>query len=300
MAPIHDGDSQHFWRYATGVRLTPEMEEVWGGDAYFVDDDWAAYDASHLHGSTIYRVPAKEALVDFEKVVAQLERESNERTDNPSIQGYLSWRDGEREPKSAQLLLENINAAMRKRYLEASVDVAWLNVAQEQLFWQRWRRARFYWTNHVFDWAYLSALAAFLLWPGIRGKPFYRWSIHLALGPLLLMLPCYLGYASTTFTSCGPNGGVLYPQILIVFRRGWFTSLDRWILSHTPPLLESLTVPLGFPIATTGLGMPGPLSAVVAGLVLGAASFGIHLAIRLWRGNRHAARCAPVATTPES
>jgi hypothetical protein len=106
--------------------------------------------------------------------------------------------------------------------------------------------------------------------------------VHIAALPILFLLPTYLGYATYSFTSAGPSGGVLYPFLLGNIRGGSVTTFDRWLLVHTPRLLEPLSTPIGSPLALTGMGMPGPTSAVVAGVLIGGADLCINLGLRNW------------------
>ncbi len=72
MAPIQPGYAVKFWQ-AAGVRLEVKNDDDWGGNnAYFIDDEWAAYEIGHWHGSELYSVPLKEVMPYFDKVVELL------------------------------------------------------------------------------------------------------------------------------------------------------------------------------------------------------------------------------------
>lgn len=151
MAPIREGNSGDFWSIATDVRLSPDVRDGWG-DAYFVDDEWAAYVAKHLHGSDVYRVPVSEVFADFEEVKAELEQALQRGDDSAFVKGYAEWRELNDRPRDAQTFLSSIHRAERREWSEEGVDVLALDVADEQEFWERWRRADWYWGNIVFEW----------------------------------------------------------------------------------------------------------------------------------------------------
>lgn len=286
MAPIRQGNSHAFWNVAAGVSLSPEANDVSGSRAYFVNDTWAAYESLHMHGSHIYRVPAKEVSADFGAVVAALERASQRGQDTPFVEGYTKWRDDKDQPRCGPALLKNINQARNRKYIQEDLDYFEFCVAEKQLFWQRWQRANWYWANIVFEWAFLTGLMLFVLWPGIRGLSAKRWAIHASLVPLLFLMPVYFGYARTSFTSAGPSGGVLYPFMLWFCVGGSVTPFDAWVLDHLPQILEPLSVPIGTPMALSGRGMPGPTYAVLAGVLAGILVFAISCGYRRIAGSR--------------
>jgi hypothetical protein len=120
--------------------------------------------------------------------------------------------------------------------------------------------------NIVFECAFFAALTLFALWPALRKSGSWRWGLHVGAIPLLLMLPYYCGYASWTFTSAGPSGGMLYPWV-IVWSRDFpiWTATDQWVLGHFPKILEPISQPLGPMLSISGGHMLGPMTAVLIG-----------------------------------
>jgi hypothetical protein len=110
---------------------------------------------------------------------------------------------------------------------------------------------------------------------------------------LLLFLPYYLGYATWTFTSAGPSGGVLYPWVILCFGglRLW-TPLDSWILEATPKVLEPLSQRLGSMLVVSGGCEFGPVAALVSGSVVAAITAGVFAFL----AKRRAAASGPVST----
>ncbi len=289
MAPVRPGHSALFWRYACGVGLTPEAADgTWSGRAYLIDDAWVAYDQSHYHGSDIYYVPVAEVLADFDAVVDRLQQAAEQGRDTPFAGGYVNWRDDEGRARfggvllEARMLLRSIEQERMRRWAAQDVELLAYRIAQEQQFWQRWQRANWYWANIVFEWTFLSGLLLFVCWPGIRQRSAVRWAIHAAFFPLLFLLPAYLGYATIAFTSAAPGGGIFYSFLLTFCWGGTVTEFDAWLLTRLPQVLEPLSVPIGSPMAWTGMGMPGPTSAIVAGIVMGGLLFAVSLTYRRW------------------
>jgi hypothetical protein len=283
MSPIRQGSSREFWKIATGVSLSPEVHDGWGGDAYFVDETWAAYDASHMHGSDIYRVARSDVTADFNQVVSLLEEKARGGEDTLMVKAYIQWRDDKSKPRDGPSLVEHIKREINRKVSKEDVDLLMYRVSTEQQFWQRWQRADLYWASIVFEWVFFTGLAVFCLWPAIQNSSPLRWAIHVALLPFLFLLPVYLGYATYSFTSAGPSGGILYPYLLMFCRHGSSTMADRWVLRRVPHLLEPLSTPIGSPTALTGMGMPGPTYVILGGVLAGAAVFAIMLGIRRWR-----------------
>lgn len=285
MAPVRKGNSHMFWKIATGVSLSPNVDDAWG-DAYIVDDVWAAYDSAHYHGSDIYRVSVADVSADFDAVVSMLEQAVQRGEDSPFLKGYVNWRDDDDKPRDSSALLEDIKRARNRDLIEDNIDLLAYRVAGEQQFWQRWQRADWYWASIVFEWTFLTGLALFSVWPAIRHHSALRWAIHVAFLPLFFLLPTYLGYATNSFTSAGPSGGILYPFLLRFCRGGSFTSVDSWLMERTPQVLEPLSVPIGSPIALSGMGLPGPTYAILAGVVAGVCLFVAIAGFKRWDKRR--------------
>jgi len=285
MAPIHRGNSHQFWNCACGVVLSSEADSDWGGDAYFVDDVWAAYEMFHMHGGRVFCVPLLEVSSDFDAVVDKLQKQYELEKRHDAIKGYVRWRDDAKLPRDGQTLLKCIQREYLRSRVERGIASVEFSVQNEQLFWQRWQRADWYWASIVFEWMFLSGLALFAMWPGIRNRSVVRWAIHIAFLPFLFLTPAYLGYATFSFTSAGPSGGILYPYLLMFLRNGSMTEFDGKVLRYIPRILEPLSAPIGSPMALTFLGMPGPTSVISAGVICGVALLAIQYGVR-WRVRR--------------
>lgn len=292
MAPISRGTSHMFWNVATGAVLSPEGDFDWGGDAFFMDDQWAVFDVYHMHGSRTYYVPAPEVTADFNSVVAALEPSAQQGKPGGYIKGYLKWRDDPKQERTAKSLVTVVRQELRRLRIERALErgrvgAIGLFAVDEQLIWQRWRRMDWYWATLAFEWAFLTGIVIFAVWPGIRGQSAVRWAMHMSLLPLLFLLPAYLGYSTSSFTSAGPTGGIVYPFLLYFWIHGWSTDFDEFVLAHVPPILETLSAPIGTPMALTGMGMPGPTNALCDGILGGGAILVVHRGFHWWI-KRHA------------
>lgn len=286
MAPIRDGNSADFWRIACGVSPKGETEQSFGGEAYFVDGTWAAYDVIHMHGSDLFKVRVSSLAPDFDSVSQLLMESSSGEDESEFVQGFNAWRATNPDSQDFASLVESIKEVRLRRIVVEDPDVVKYIVAGELQFWQRWERAKWYWANVVFEWLFLSGLILFAFWPTVRDKGLWTQTFHIAFLPLIFFFPTYLGYATYSFTSAGPSGGVLYPFLLRILGIGQCNRLDLWLLDHTPRLLEPLSTPIGSPLALSGRGFPGPTTAVVIGILISFTYFGLRVGVRRWRSVR--------------
>ncbi|MEM9250791.1 MAG: hypothetical protein AAGB29_00445 [Planctomycetota bacterium] len=93
--------------------------------------------------------------------------------------------------------------------------------------------------------------------------------------PLLFMIPSYLGYASTSYTSAGPSGGVVYPFLIRAMPGRSLTPWWDWVfLEHAPPVFAPLSTAIGPFMSLSGRGIPGPMVMLGLGVVLAAVFVG--------------------------
>jgi len=201
MQPVRRGTANDFWETACGIELDSTPRNEWGGAAYCVDENWVAYDWPHMHGSDIYYVPMAEARPRFEAATRALAARQVSGADSRFVKGYEQWRAKPADRQTMESLLDCQRDALHEAANARGIHALSYLVSVEQLFWQRWRRARWYWANFIFEWFFLTGLGLFALWPVIRNSNLYRWAAHVSLLPLLFLLPTYLGYATTSFTS---------------------------------------------------------------------------------------------------
>jgi hypothetical protein len=276
MEPIKRGTAEELWEQACHLSGR-ELTFLGHGEVYKPREGWFVYDIQHWHGSDLYRVPEAEVLASFDKLVEKL----RVNKDNPNIYsharvGFERWSNS---PDASKHNPDGLLAEIRKAYLDEQKDN--LSSYSEHEFEAflvslRWARNKWYWANIVFEWLFLSGLVLFAAWPMLRRKGWRCWAIHLGMLPMLFLLPVYLGYATFSFTSAGPTGGVLYPWLLMNISGGSCNSFDRQILAYTPKILEPLSAPIGSPLVLSGRGMPGPTTMAIAGLIIVAVIFAGH------------------------
>jgi hypothetical protein len=267
MSPVRDGKPEEFWKLAAGVDLNEVKHTRWG-HAYYPDDGWVAYTLSHMHGSELYRVRESVALQKLEAVKLTLLEASELGEDTPFVRGFHEWQRREQLSQTPVALFYALQRAQREGWGISNPEMIIVSAQEETSFWQRWRHVKWYWANFVFEWIFFSGMALFITWPGIWGLSIPRWMIHISLAPLLFMLPVYLGYARMSYTSAGLGGGIVYPYLLCPTFGGRCNAWDRWLLEHCPQVLEPLSAPNGIWVSLSGMGMPGPTSAVQFGLLV--------------------------------
>ena len=281
---------------AAGVDLGGSSDSI-SGFVYFPDDGRVAYSRTHLHGSDLYYVPQDEVMQHYGAVQVALQEALDRNEDTPFVRGFKAWQALDKEDQTIQRLLIRLKHAQVEEWGTTNVYRVVESGGDEIYFWERWQRLKWKWANYVFEWVFLSVLALFIAWPGIRGPTRFRWAAHIGLFPILFMLPVYLGYAVFSFTSAGLSGGIVYPYLLRWTFGGRCTAADRWLLAHLPQVLEPLSLPIGGWVSLSGRGMPGPTSAIRAGMIAAVSIIAAASAWQWWRG-RKGVRTIPKANIP--
>ncbi|QDV77298.1 hypothetical protein [Botrimarina mediterranea] len=267
MGPVFDGEPNEFWESLCRADFNNDGERHLA-DAYHVDERWCAYTVQRIHDRLIFRVPYDDVESLLSDVVQRIETNTPEDLKAYVLVGHARWRDS-KEAKTLPRLIREINDAQRRLTYRRDVDSLAYNVANEYWFWLSWRASKWYWATLLFDWAFLSVWVSFVLWPGIVGARYWRWCVHLAIAPPLFAIPVYLGYAASSFTNYGPEGGVLYPFLVQVFRGSPMNAFDSWLFERLPPLLEVISTPILEGYSPSELGIPGITGIAISGAVLG-------------------------------
>lgn len=244
MAPHSPGTTDRLWTVAWG-----DIDTIgFYGQVHPPRDGVFVYEIGYIHGSDLYTVPIAEAEADFQHAVTKLKQNMN-KEDTPAWvpSGYDAWATENNEGISkAESLIVAVNNAKRTYYIDQYPDYAVSLELREWEFEQRWAKTRWYWANLVGEWAFFSGLSLWIFWPLIRCARPLSWAMHLGLVPFLFAIPVYLGYATYTFTSRGPSGGVLYPWVAsLMMSGGTCNDLDNWLITHTPQLLDPLSQSIG-------------------------------------------------------
>ena len=271
MCPVHKGTSADLWRFACGVNLDTKTRGVLGG-FYLPRNGWFIYYKQGYHGQFIYRVEKSTVMADYPKVLEKLRERSEQKKDAPPAFKRISDILKTHQEEISQDPEKFLQLIKKKRLEELKTkdpDLYDYSINKEQAFDIRWARIKRFWVNIVFEILFFSGLTLFIFWPWLRNKGKKSTIIHFGLFPFLLMLPYYLGYASWTFTSAGPSGGVLYPWVIIWFKAlPLWTPIDQWILITLPKPLESISQSLGPMLSISGGGTLGPFCALVFGCLV--------------------------------
>jgi hypothetical protein len=268
MAPIHKGNSNDFWYATCHIKLEPNTPDIFSSVPNPNQGNQFIYKIQGLHGSRLFKVNKSEVFKDWPKALPLLEEKAADKDPNNFVvTAFLKWKETSKYPEDVNSLIMCIREHLNESLYDRPNGSIWVYTEQQSLN-RRLLQAKWYWANFVFEFIWLSGLIWFVFWPFIKRKKAWVKALHLSLAPIFLLLPAYFGYATFSFTSCGPCGGVLYPWVAIWFG-GWNNNpVDIFILEHLPQILEPLSQGTGDWIAITGLGFFGPTKAVLAGIIV--------------------------------
>jgi len=305
--PIPRGSAVVFWWAACGIDLGAPTEDLLGFDAvdwgdppntprvrrvYRTRERWFAYEKKHMHGSHLYRVHESELEEDFPRVLERLEQDAGKGKLLPHVEkAFAAWQKrAPRERDGVRQFIDDVRQAHLDYAETRSAFSYYYALSSDGDFQYRWVRARWYWAAVAFEGLYLGGLVLFFFWPLLRNQGRLAWACRVGALPFLVMLPVYLGYASNTYSSDGPQGSIVYPWIIVHIQGNLFSSLDRNILFSTPPILESLSPLPGPMVSISWRRFPGPLTTAIIGLVSAAALLALPRAFALWRRHRSPTR----------
>jgi len=267
MYPVQRCTGADFWRAVCWVNLGTTREE-YGGQLHPRKDGFCIYGENDLHQEYLHRVPEAEALALLPQVREELDRQLAERQSPTAIlRAYREWKAHMADKSDAWTFLDLIHAERVEQRRRREVPMYRFVLEEDRAFDARWEHIRRYPLNVAFEFVFLNALVVFAFWPWLRNLKAWRWVAHLASLPILLLLPCFLGYASWSFTSKGPCGGILYPWLIVWFRpfyvdTGLSRAIDRIVWIYVPKPLEWLSQPTGPWMSLSG-GAGGIAAAVI-------------------------------------
>jgi hypothetical protein len=243
------------------------------GGIYQPRDGWYIYYIQGAHEKFLFRVPRSVAVSDFPEVIKRIEQAAIElnaaRKQHPVY--IVIEQNRSQVEKNPEMFLSLIQDGLIKQGKNKSERRYQYLLSQEIGFAERWIRVQRFWLNIVLEVFFFWGLTLFAFWPWLRNKGWLKTSHHFGFLPFLLFLPYYFGYASWTFTSIGPSGGVLYPWVICWFHYfPIWPHLDQWVFNTLPKVLESFSQSMGRPMFSNNgvVGPLGPITALLIGLVV--------------------------------
>lgn len=292
-APIQHGNAAGFWYAACRVKLDGWKTRQ-GTKVYLSRDEWMLYGRSHFHGEDLFKVPLGDAFDAFPLVCEAID-EPREHGPQYIEAGIAVWKKTNPRHDDPQGLLDAIAEARETTLLnecgpeqvECSRALVCLADTRSRDDWKWWCLAI------PFEILLLCTLLLLAAWPWLLSDaPKWRWSLHLSLLPLVFFGPYLLGYASMTFTSAFPEGGILYPHLLRFFDCLPWMPLDPWLVQRLPRPLADLTPLPGPMMSISFMGRVGPVSVLTMAVLLGTLPF---LPVCWRRLRRHASPKPPIS-----
>jgi len=260
--PIPVGEAKFYWSLACGMGSYDDE-----GGIFPEQDGWYFYYFNDHHGREVYKVSQKALLESVQDVYSALKKE---RQAGYTYDSKLASNRSKSTHKCLTAMDESAEQSEKFLDIVANTplpsDDPYYDLINVESFKAQWSRAKLFWATILFETLFLSFWIIFTFRKGSLGKFNDRLSLRIALSPLLLFFPFYLGYAPFTFTY-GPSGGLVYPLLLIfifvvsqpVF--GFpYNSLDLWILQNIPQLLSPITQ---IPVAMYAISFYGGMSPTV-------------------------------------
>ncbi len=217
-----------------------------------------------------YRVRLSDAAVELPKVVQLLNTKKQAALLTPIHERALqSWAMHEGTSDDVARLVEAMLEARLKHSEETAPERVQYVRRAEQMFDAYLTRSKRYWMTLLFEFVWLSGVVLLVAAPWLRSGGRLLWSVCLGIAPLVLFFPVYCGYGDYTFSSCFPDGGVFYPDVLrqfpVIFSQ---TQIDSWLVARCPPLFDSFAQnPRGKDMdAFVLFSTPGPVGICLTGL----------------------------------
>ncbi|TAA48420.1 hypothetical protein [Corallincola spongiicola] len=216
--PIPTGDAEDYWEFACGV----ELEAF---DGYFPyahwtgifpnKGDWYFYYYQEHHGRHVYKVSKQSLLKQTEDVFKLLDVKIESSVQSMGRNDSLSGKNTRR--LSCLKAKETVDSN-KEEFIDAISNQSknQENTASAlDSFDLQWERSNRYWVSIVFEAIFLPLWWLFSFHGGVFGKYNSKISVRLAVSPLLLFTPFYLGYTPYLFSS-GGSGGILYPLLAML------------------------------------------------------------------------------------
>lgn len=266
--PIRVGKAENYWSLACGVKFTdPPVFFSEEDGIYHAQDGWYFYYFDDHHGREVYKVSQESLLKPVQDLYRLLEKE---RQDGYTYYPKLASKRSKSTHKCLMAMDDSAEQYEKFLNIVANTPLPSDDMDQDletiEVFSAQWSRAKFFWATILFETFFLSFWIIFTFRKGSFGTFNNSLSLRIALCPLLLFLPFYLGYAPYTFTF-GPSGGLVYPFLLILLFMALqpiftlpYNSLDLWILQNIPQPLAPISQ---IPVAMHAISFYGGMSPTI-------------------------------------
>lgn len=271
-AAVRTGKVNEFWYVVCGVDVDGSVHSrgLWAGQLG-IRDEWAYYSIVGYCGDMYYRIRLSDAATELPKVV-QLVKAKKQDGSLPNFYAiaFESRRSREYSADDVRDSVNTILTAQFQHLQDTSMERVQLDQQAKQIFNDRLERSKRYWVTLLFEFFWLSSVAILILVPWLRSGGRLLWSMCVAFAPLVLFFPIWCGYCDYTFSSCFPDGGVLYPDVVRGFPIFFeLSQIDSWLIARCPPLFDSFAQNPNGKDASALLHFPppGPISLFLTCLV---------------------------------
>ena len=241
---IQSGNVNEFWFVACGV-------DVDGSGRYSglitellpATDGWAHYSIYGYCGSRYYRVRLVDAAAQLSRVIPLVNAKRQDGSLPEVISTCFDFRaDGQFSGDDAGRFANDVRHAQLQHLKSTAPERVIHYQRSEQLFSDHLERSKRYWLTLLFEFSWLSGVIILTALPWLRNGGPLAWTTCVGGASLLLFCPVWCGYCSYTFTSCFPDGGVFYPDVVRRFPVFFEArQIDSWLIQHCPVLFDAVS-----------------------------------------------------------
>jgi hypothetical protein len=269
-AVIQNGSVNEFWYVVCGVDVDGSFGDPgWMAGPDAVRGEWAYYSILGHCGDMFHRVRLDEAAIQLPGVVKLIVTQRLKESLSPVRErAFESWIMTDGSATDVANLVEAMLAARLKHMEETEPDRVQYVHRAERVFDATLERSKRYWMTQLFEFTWLSGVVLLIAYPWLRNSGRLSWSICLGIAPLVLYFPNLCGYALYTFSSCFPDGGIFYPDVVRWLPCISPTRVDVWLNSRFPPMFDWLAqLPHGNERTRVDRAGTGPVGLVAVGLI---------------------------------
>lgn len=256
--PVPEADAGDFWEVACGIETQsfdgyfPWFKEVGLAPAR---DGWHFYYYNEHHGRHLIKVDSLAVIAQINEVFKLLNKPItvskhdfshdfglNEQLKRKNARRISCLDLKEKVNSDNQAFMAQINNTAARPNPAIYKDSHTLTGLDAQ-----WQRSKRFWMAILFEALFLPLWWLFSFHGGVFGKYNRARTSRLALSPLLLFTPYFLGYAPYLF-SFGETGGIVYPAFAVTvslpFQWSGLNPVDVTVLNLLPnPLMHITQVP---------------------------------------------------------